>query len=410
MKIAHVTLYPPKGAKHVSSSGVASYSKNLIAQLAEDGDEHVVICDRGTEGDEYVEDGITICRSFTRSPRFVLQVHKTLRQERPDVVHIQQELALYGNVLTAYLLQWLVFAWRKRAVVTLHGVVDPAKVDAAFVQENNSKLPVWLVRLAFRVIYSPLMRWPRTVIVHERQFKDIMVRSYGVRPERIAVIPHGVETFPATGKAAARQAAGLPQQAKIVLFMGYATGYKGLDLLIEGFSEFAQGDKDAFLVIGAGRHPKLRDDPAYQNEYARLQRKARARIPAAQYAWQGFISENDISTYYGAADVSIYPYTTVMSSSGPMSFAIGHEKPFLVSTAFKEVFTDHPQLLFGRDAAGLSDRLAYFFAHQKQFAAISQQLKTERTWQRVAQRTRLAYQDVFNRKGAYEAEESITTG
>lgn len=410
MKIAHVTLYPPEGTKHISGSGVASYTKNLVTQLGSDTDEQVVICDREAESEEYSEDGITIRRTFTRSPKFIFQIHKALKQENPDVVHIQQELALYGGVLTAYLLQWLVFAWRKKAVVTLHGVVDPAAVDATFVHENNSRLPVWLVRLAFRIIYTPLMKWPRTVIVHEHHFKEIMVKSYGVKPEKIAIVPHGVETFDTIDPADARRQLGLKPNANIVLFMGYATGYKGLDLLIEGFAEFAATNQNAFLIIGAGKHPKLHDDPLYLKEYARLQEKAAQYIPKAQYQWQGFISEGEVTTYYSAADVSLYPYTTVMSSSGPMSFAIGQEKPFLVSTAFENVFNDYPQLLFKRTATDLAERLDYFFAHQTQFAVISHELKTERTWQHVAARTLQLYKDSRNQKGAYETEESITTG
>lgn len=409
MKIAHVTLYPPKGSKHISTSGVASYSKNLITNLSADGDQQTVVCDILTKPEEYREEGIEVKRVFTRSPSFVVKAHKALQQTNPDVVHIQQELALFGGILTAYLLQWLVFAWRKKTVITLHGVVDPAAIDATFVKENNSKLPVWLVRFAFRRIYTPLMKWPERVIVHEEYFKQIMVRSYGIEAEKIDVIPHGVEPLQTSAQSDARKRLGLAPAADIVLFMGYATGYKGIDLLIEGFATYAKNNENAYLVIGAGKHPKLHDDPAYLREYARLQKKAADMLPKGRYDWRGFIEEEEIATYYSASDVSLYPYTTAMSSSGPMSLAIGYEKPFLVSTAFEHIFNNYPLLLFERSPASLANKLGYFFTHKAEYEGISLRLKVERSWERAADSTLLSYRNAINPEGDYEAQENTVT-
>lgn len=409
MRIAHVTLYPPKGGKHISTSGVASYSKNLITNLAEDGDQQIVICEK-LDGDEhYREDGIEAHRVFDRSPSFVFKVHSALKKVRPDVIHVQQELALFGGIFTAYLLQWLVFLWRKQVVITLHGVVDPAKIDTTFVKENNSGLPVWLVRLAFKIIYTPLMKWPERIIVHEDFFKEIMVKSYGIPPEKIDVIPHGVEPLQTADQKEAKKELGLPAASHVVLFMGYATGYKGIDLLIEGFAKYAAQDESAYLIIGAGKHPKLHDDPTYLKEYGRLQAKAKELLPGNQYDWRGFIDESEITTYYSASDVSLYPYTTAMSSSGPMSFAIGYEKPFLVSNAFGDIFKRYPLLIFDRDAKSLSDKLEYFFTHQTEYSAFSSTLKRERAWSHIATRTQQTYRSMDDLKGIYEREEDTVT-
>lgn len=410
MKIAHVTLYPPKGEKHVSSSGVASYSKNLITSLNKSGDEQFVICNVLDTPQHYREEGITVIRAFARSPGFIVRTHKELKKIKPDVVHIQQELSLFGGILTAYLLQWLVFAWRKKTVITLHGVVNPHAIDAAFVKENNSSLPVWVVRLAFRIIYRPLMKWAKTVVVHEDYFKEIMVKHYHIAPEKIRVIPHGVEPLQTIPQNEARKQVAVKANANVALFMGYATGYKGIDLLIDGFAVYAKQNKNAYLIIGAGKHPKLRNDAVYLKEYSRLQAKAASLLPSTQYTWRGFIEEDDITAYYSASDVSLYPYTTAMSSSGPMSFAIGYEKPFLVSTAFEAIFKQQQELLFQRTPADLAAKLNYFFTHHNQYEDISRSLKTERSWHRVAEQTHLSYRITINQEGAYETEQSLTTG
>jgi glycosyltransferase involved in cell wall biosynthesis len=410
MKLAHVTLYPPKGEKHVSGSGVASYSKNLITHLSGPSVDQTVICNIITAKQSYEEGGISIHRTFERNPSFLVSTHKELKRVDPDVVHFQQELALFGNIVTAYLLQWLVFLWRKKAVITLHGVVDPNVVDKTFVKENNSGLPVWLVKIAFRVIYTPLMKWPRKVIVHEQHFKDIAINSYGIDPAKVAVIPHGVEMLETIDEVDAREVLNIPKDAEVVLFMGYATGYKGIDLLIEGFATHAKTHPKAYLIMGAGKHPKLLNDQKYEAEYARLKSKAAKLLSSQQYTWEGFIKESEITVYYSASDLSIYPYTTALSSSGPMSFAIGYEKPFLVSTAFESIFSEYPQLLFERQADDLSKRLAYFFSHRDEYARVSSELRQRRNWEQVGGKTLQVYSEHQDREGAYETEKSVTTG
>jgi glycosyltransferase involved in cell wall biosynthesis len=234
--------------------------------------------------------------------------------------------------------------------------------------------------------------------------------SYGIKGKKVAVIPHGIEMLSTMNKEKARKELGLSLDMQVALYMGYATGYKGLDLLIEGFSKYAKSNPNAYLIIGAGKHPKLHDDREYLLEYGRLQKKAAELIPGAQYTWEGFIKESDITAYYSASDVSLFPYTTAIASSGPMSFAIGYEKPFLVSTAFKDIFHMFPELLFERDASSLAQKLDYFFTHTYEYQELSKILKKERSWSRVAEQTALVYGSINQLKEPYETEERITTG
>lgn len=399
MKIAHVTLHPPRGKKHVSSSGVTSYSKNLVGSIPVGSNSQEVICNIIDTPEIYKEKDAIVHRVFERKPSFVISVHKELKKVNPDIIHIQQELALFGGIVTAYLLQWLILLWRSKTVITLHGVVDPVTIDKQFVRENNSQMPVWLVRMAFRVIYTPLMRHAKHIIVHEQYFKDIVTESYGIDGRKVTVIPHGVEPFHADDKKQARRKLGLPQNANIALFMGYATGYKGMDLLIEGFARYAKKNKNAYLIIGAGKHPKLHANQAYLAEYHRLQKKAAKLIPRKQYEWRGFIEEDRIAEYYSASDLSLYPYTTALSSSGPMAFAIGYEKPFLVSDAFAKIFDRFPRLVFNRRPDALARKLDDFFSHLDEYSDVSRQLKRQRTWGSVGEQTLNVYRKALSVEG-----------
>lgn len=407
LKVAHISLYPPKGAKHVEGSGVISYTKNLVGHIDKDIEQHMFTNRFDGQNETYQEDGITVHRCFDRGPLFVWQLHQELRKLQPDVIHIQQEMALFGGVATAYLLQFLVLAWKNKVIITMHHAVDPETIDKKFVQQNNSQAPTWMVRLAFRMIVKPLTRYSQQIIVHELMFKHILINGYDANPSKIDVIPHGVENLKAFSTEESRKRLDLKKDDQAVLFMGYAAGYKDLDLLIEGFAEYAKRQPKAVLLVGAGKHPKLLQDNAYLAKYQAWQDKAAKLIPKDQYRWIGFISEDQIGDYYSASDVSIYPYSTTLSSSGPMALAIGYEKPFLGSSVFSNIFINYPQLLFDRNPKSMADRLEHFFEHQQSYQGISSELKKQRIWETVGQKTSGIYQEVNLENKAVPATDDI---
>jgi len=327
--------------------------------------------------------------------RFLSQLNKRLSQISPDVVHIQHELALFGGLATAYLLHVLLFKWHKKVTLTLHGVLGAADVDSDFVKANNySPAPVWAVRLGLKLLYWPLAHWPRRVIVHEQFFKDTLVHDYGANPDKVEVIPHGAEEFTAMDKTDARTmlGIGIGIDKQVVLFMGYAAGYKGIDLLIQGFAQYAKNNPRAFLIIGAGEHPKLKDDPNYKKIYAGYQQKAKELLTSDQYKWVGFIPESKVGFYYSAADVSVYPYTAAMSSSGPMAFAIGYGRPFLASDAFANIFGK--ELIFASNSTALANKLTDFFGKPDNFEGQIVNLRQDRLWPRTSLKTATLYKQI----------------
>jgi len=390
MKIVHISIYPHKDKKDLKSGGVASYEYNLVNNIPyEKNDEVFVLCEKiDNKYEEYQDKGIKVIRCFNRSPRYFIQLYRVITKINPDVIHIQQELALYGNIITSCLLQFLILLIRRnyRTVVTLHGVISIKAINKDFIKENYAKYPVILVKLGFYFIYKPICLFVAKIIVHEKCFKDILIEEYGVKKDKIEVIHHGVPDLKAMDKGLACGKLDLDSSKNIVLFMGYLTGYKGLELLIEGFSDYSKLNSNAFLIIGAGKHPRLANDIDYLEEYSRLESKAKALIPENMYRWVGFIPDDLVTTYYSAADVSVYPYTIQMSSSGPMAIAIGHEKPFLASIVFNS-FIENNEILFERDKLSLENSLDRFFKNKEAFIQYVIKMKGERSYKSVGRQT-----------------------
>lgn len=392
MKIIHISTYPPRDKKDFRPGGVAWYEKKLINSIKYHKDDNVFLLCEKIHGkyEEYIENNIKVIRCFDKKPIFVFQLYRVINKINPDIIHFQQELALYGNILTAYLLQWLVFSLRKfKIIITLHGVVSLKSIDNNFIKENSSNLPVLLVKFAFWIIYKPLCLFTKKVVVHEDFFKQILVNEYKIKSDKIKVINLGIDNLKPIGKKEACKNLNINSNKDIVLFMGYLTGYKGLDLLIEGFSLYSKNNPKAFLIIGAGKHPKLFNDEKYLREYSRIKNKAKELIANNQYKWIGFIKENDIINYYSASDVSVYPYTVNMSSSGPMAIALAYEKPFLASDVYSTLIKDK-NMIFKRDKNDLNEKLMIFFQNKKNLETIKI-MKSERLWDKIAKKTRDLY-------------------
>ncbi len=131
---------------------------------------------------------------------------------------------------------------------------------------------------------------------HER---IALERLYGADPERVAVIPQGVnlDIFRPVDRTEARRALGLDNRP-MVLFVGRLEPLKGPDLLIDAFARL--DSDDAILVIVGG------DEQAdgYRRE---LRRRASAAGVGRRVQFVGATPQDRLPLYYSAADVCVVP-------------------------------------------------------------------------------------------------------
>lgn len=164
-KIVVVSIYPPKNELHVDSGGVAAYTKSLVETMSKKSpnDDFIVITDmKNNMRQIWVKKNIKVIECFNRNPMYIFHVLKQIRFEKPDIIHVQQELGLYGNIITAFLLPVAIFLMpRIHKITTLHGVVSLKKIDRNFVDTNGSKMPINLVKAAFFIIFFFTMQSKR---------------------------------------------------------------------------------------------------------------------------------------------------------------------------------------------------------------------------------------------------------
>lgn len=189
--------------------------------------------------------------------------------------------------------------WRrtgKPLVVHFHG---PWADESA--QEGGGRASVAAKRWIERRVYGAADR----LIVLSHAFGDLLARRYGVAPEKIAVIPGGVdlERFrplpsQACTQAEARERLGWPGigNATVLLCVRRLVRRMGLEALLEAFAAVAPEYPNTVLVLG-GRGPLA----------GPLQERARALRLAEQVRFAGFIPEADLPLAYAAADCTLVP-------------------------------------------------------------------------------------------------------
>ena len=147
---------------------------------------------------------------------------------------------------------------------------------------------LWLERRAYRA--------SRRVLTVSRVAGDEIARDYGVRPERISVVYNGVdlERFRPQNRVtlgpAAREALGLPRDARVCVGIGSGFRRKGFDLLLRLWRE---APPPAMVLVLVGGDERL---TRWRREAAALDGRAVVTGP-----------RDDVEAMLAAADVACVP-------------------------------------------------------------------------------------------------------
>lgn len=334
MKVGIVTSFPEP---NVVKSAIAYYSQTILDPLRDGSDEFVIFAD-SSRGErlgscERYAANVTVCRCWRYGHFAPFQILRALLRERVDVLHLEYDVYLYGGVVAAILLPLVLRLvrglHRTQIVSTLHGVVSQRVVTREMLRENGFVLPYsGIGRLGFYTIYA-LFNWASDrIVVLEVKLAEILESEYGVPRAKLHVCPIPLmHEGPRPTMSQARVRCGIGD-GKVVLFFGYASYYKGIDVLLDAFPTARETFGDLALHIVAGRHPRLRGNPRYETFYEGLCAKARS----AGADMHEFVPESQLSDYLAAADVVVLPYTATYGASAALNAVFAARKPVLIST------------------------------------------------------------------------------
>jgi D-inositol-3-phosphate glycosyltransferase len=139
----------------------------------------------------------------------------------------------------------------------------------------------------------------RVIVATEKEKHDVSF-YYGATPEKISVVPCGVnmDLFRPCGKALSRQKLGLKDD-KILLFVGRIDPLKGIDRMLQAVPLLENQEKLRVIVIGG--------DAGSQAEVEKLRALAVELGISERVTFQGIIRQEELPYYYSAADVCVVP-------------------------------------------------------------------------------------------------------
>jgi glycosyltransferase involved in cell wall biosynthesis len=246
-----------------------------------------------------------------------------------DLIWVQHEFGIYGGPAGRYLLDLLAQVSAPLAV-TFHTVLGAPTPDQRQVVD-------WLVARA------------SVLIVMAEQARAILVATYGVPADKIAVIPHGVPARPYEEPSAARHRLGVEDRKTIMTF-GLISPSKGIETMIRALPTITARCPEAVYWIVGATHPQLiaHDGEAYREM---LETLARELGVEASLRWENrFLDEDDLLDRLATADVYVTPYPGAgQVTSGTLAYAAGSGKaivatPYLHAT---ELLADGRGVLVG---------------------------------------------------------------
>ena len=139
------------------------------------------------------------------------------------------------------------------------------------------------------------------IVAFTREEKNNLINLYRSNPERIKVIPGGVDLnlFHPIDREKARYELHMENYRRVLLFAGRLQPFKGLELLLRALTHLPDGMLVQLLVVGgnAGKVDELARMNALVNELG-----IRNKV-----TYVGVVEHNKMPTFYNAADICIIP-------------------------------------------------------------------------------------------------------
>jgi glycosyltransferase involved in cell wall biosynthesis len=280
--------------------GIFTYSQNLSNALA------------GLGHEVYV---VRVPRFGRKVPGVFYDVVERIPKE-VDIVHVQHEYGIWQGLEGAF--YGALAQLGKKVVTTMHAI-------------GNYELDGIIGSVSDKLVVHNEYCFNRSIF-----------------PEKTVIIPHGAKASATVPAGEAKKAIGINPEYQIVGYLGFVAPQKGLETLIEAMAKIPK----AGLLLGGGWHTEGQTD-----YMMRLKHMTSELLPHRCY-WMGYVAEEDLSRFYSAIDVFVYP-PRATTESGALLMALGHGKAVIASALppMREKEKLGALMTFDRNAKDLEEKI-----------------------------------------------------
>ncbi len=304
-----------------------------------------------------------------------LDIVRAIKTRRPRLLHIQHAMFVLGDgaagELSMLALLATLIVMRQRVVITCHDIPELRQITPEYIKLHKYRFPAGLVRFGLATLFWLIGVCASVVISHSEQFSEILAVDYKIPLSKLAVIKHLAIPYTTVPQSSARETLRLSHSKKYILFFGFLTGYKGVELLLDAMTILKDRSPSFHLLLGAGEHPKIKNTSDYQAYYESIRSRAES---LENVTFVGFIPDEAIDLYIDAADVAVFPYVEFQGMSGPLNQCASHGKDALVSDAIAQKIPELKACSFLCEPQEIADAITRYLsdpAFAEQTAAIS---------------------------------------
>ena len=306
---------------------------------------------------------------------------------RSEIFHIQWENSISLFDRTILILYYKMFG--KKLVHTAHNIYKDARDGRA----------TFLRWISLKIMYHLM----DCIIVHTQKMKEELCSLFHVSPEKVVVIPHGINNrIPRSGlsQKEAREKLGIESTAHAILFFGQIDEYKGIEKLIDAASLLVSENPEIVLMI-AGK-------PKRQLKYtAQLKLQAAKILPERNVLFRlQFIPVDEVETYFAAADCLVLPYKRIYQS-GVIFLAYRFGLPIIATDigSFREDVIDGVTGFICKpdDAKDMAEKIRMFFKsnlfrqREQNRMHIIELAERKYSWSNIGKQTYEVYAKVMKR-------------
>lgn len=294
-----------------------------------------------------------------------------------DVVCLQHEFGIFGGRSGANILE-LIRNLRMPVVTTLHTVLaNPSERE--------------------RLVIEDLARFSDRLVVMSHRAAEILMDVYGVQPERLVHIPHGIPDVPFVDPNFYKDQFGV-EGRKVILTFGLLSPGKGIENMIDAMPAVVRRHPDAAYIVLGATHPNVKREHGESYRLS-LQRRAKdAGVEDHLIFHNRFVEQQELCEFIGAADIYVTPYVNrEQIVSGTLAYALGAGKA-AVSTPYyyaEEMLRDgRGRLVPFKDPGALAEQVIDLLDNEVERHAMRKRAYTfcrDMVWKEVARR----YLEVF---------------
>jgi len=241
----------------------------------------------------------------------------------------------------------------------------------------------------------------RFVVMADRG-RDLLEKIYGVSPDKIDLIPHGVPNVQFIDPSFHKDQFGVEGKTVLLTF-GLLSPNKGIENVIEALPAILERHPNVVYIVLGATHPNLiaNEGESYRLKLERL--AADRGVTGNLIFYNRFVTLAELTDFIGAADIYITPYLNqAQITSGTLAYAFGAGKA-VISTPYwyaQELLAKERGILVPfADPAAIAEGVDRYLSNPSLMTAVRKRawkLGRGMIWPVVAQR----YMESFKRARA----------